>query len=341
VNAGEIFAEPLLDLGSQDAAFAGILTPQSALGAAKVGVTAQFLEHADEYHRAYLNVEYWRFLLDKALTASGPRADPALIVDIGSGSGNSVIPLADRFPDADIVATDISPQLLAILRDFLQRRTEGTRRFSLVCVDVASARYNEGVADLVVGAAILHHILDPVRVLATCKRALKPGGWAIFFEPFEAGNTLLRVVYQRILAQASSDEKATAGMRFLERMVADYTVRARPKTDPIFRELDDKWMFTRTYFERIKAEQGWESLMTYALNVAPNLLRNQLEVHLRLGAQLPPSALPDWVWSIIDETDASLSDDLRQEWALEGAILLKKAAAGASASPSSQASRSS
>src|SRR5207248_9280280 len=95
--------------------------------------------------------------------------DPKIVIDIGSGSGNSVIPLADRFPDADIVATDISPQLLAILRDFLQRRTEDTRRFSLVCVDAASARYNEGVADLIVGAAILHHILDPARVLATCK----------------------------------------------------------------------------------------------------------------------------------------------------------------------------
>lgn len=331
MDAGEIFAEPLLDLGSQNEAFAGILTPRSALGAAKVGVTAQFLERADEYHRAYLNVEYWRFLLDKALTAAGPLPDPVVIIDIGSGSGNSVIPLAWRFPDADIVATDISPQLLAILRDFLQRQPEGTRRFSLVCVDAASARYNENVADLVVGAAILHHILDPARVLCACQRALKPGGWAIFFEPFEAGNTIVRITYQRILAQASAHEKTSAAMRFLDRMVADYTVRARPKTDPIFRELDDKWMFTRTYFERVKVEQGWGDLVTYALNVAPNLLRNQAEVHLKLGAQLAPSALPDWAWSIIDETDSGLSDDLRQEWVLEGAILLRKASASASA----------
>jgi ubiquinone/menaquinone biosynthesis C-methylase UbiE len=333
VNAGEIFAEPLLDLGSQDEAFAGILTPRSALGAAKVGVTAQFLEHADEYHRAYLDVGYWRFLLDKALTTAALPTDPALIIDIGSGSGNSVIPLAERFPHARIVATDISPQLLAILRDFLQSRAEGVRRFSLVCVDAASALYNEGVADLVVGAAILHHILEPARVLAACQRALKPGGWAIFFEPFEAGNTLQRIIYQRILAQASADEKTTGAIRFLERMIADYTVRARPKTDPIFRELDDKWMFTRTYFERVKAEQGWEELICYALNVAPNLLRNQAEVHLKLGAQLPPSSLPDWAWSIIDETDAGFSDDLRQEWVLEGAILLKKSASKVSASP--------
>jgi ubiquinone/menaquinone biosynthesis C-methylase UbiE len=333
MDAGEIFAESLLDLGSQDEALAGILTPRSALGAAKVGVTAQFLERADEYHRAYLDVEYWRFLLDKALTVACPPADPALIIDIGSGSGNSVIPLAERFPNARIVATDISPQLLAILRDFLRSGAEGTQRFSLVCVDAASARYNEDVADLVVGAAILHHVLDPARVLAACQRALKPGGWAIFFEPFEAGNTLVRITYQRILAQASESEKTAGAMRLLERMVADYTVRARPKTDPIFRDLDDKWMFTRTYFERIRAEQGWASLVTYALNVGPNLLHNQAEVHLKLGAQLPPSSLPEWAWSIIDETDAGLSDDLRQEWALEAAVMLKKATPNRSTSP--------
>ena len=34
-----------------------------------------------------------------------------------------------------------------------------------------------------------------------------------------------------------------------------------------------------------------------------------------------------WAWAIIDETDAGLSDDLRQEWALEGAVLLRKGSA--------------
>ena len=101
-------------------------------------------------------------------------------------------------------------------------------------------------------------------------------------------------------------------------LVADYTVRQRAKSDPVFLGLDDKWMFTRTYFERIRNEQGWAELVTYALNVCPTMLRNQAEVHLKLGAQLPPSALPDWAWTIIDETDAAISDDLRREWAQGG-----------------------
>ena len=70
MGMGEIFAEPLIDLGSADPRFRGILTPQSALGATKVGVTDQFLEGAEAYHKAYFDVGYWRFLLDNALAAA-------------------------------------------------------------------------------------------------------------------------------------------------------------------------------------------------------------------------------------------------------------------------------
>jgi hypothetical protein len=83
-------------------------------------------------------------------------------------------------------------------------------------------------------------------------------------------------------------------------------------------------MFTRTYFERIRAQQGWSELLTYALNVSPHGLRDQAGVHLRLGAGLTAEALPDWAWAVIDEADAGMSDDLRREMAQEAAVLLRK-----------------
>jgi ubiquinone/menaquinone biosynthesis C-methylase UbiE len=325
VNPDRVFAEPLYDLGVQDPAWSGIRAPRSSIAAAKIGVTGQFLEHAGEYHRSYLDVAYWRFLLDNALTAAGMNGSPATILDIGSGSGNSVIPLGERFPTAQIVATDISPQLLSILKGYLHDHATDADRFALVCVDAMTAQFRPAVADLAVGAAILHHIIDPARVLASCLHALKPGCWAIFFEPFEAGNILVKITYQRILAQASAAERGTEPMQLLERMVADYAMRARPKTDAVFRELDDKWMFTRTYFENIRTAQGWAELIVCPLNVSPTFLRTQAEVHLRLGAQLEPSALPAWAWSVIEDVDAGMSEELRREWAPEGAVLLRKA----------------
>src|SRR5208282_3653923 len=215
MDLAAVFAEPLLDLGRDSPALEDIYTPESFHGATKVGVTAQFLENAEQYHRSYFDTEYWSFLLGNALAAAGNPEAPRRIIDIGSGSGNSVIPLADRFPNAEIVATDISPQLLAILRDFLRKRSDGHRRFGLVCVDATAAHYRPEVANLTVGAAILHHILEPKLVLESCFRALAPGGWAVFFEPFEAGNTLLKFTYRRILAAASSTERATPGFALM------------------------------------------------------------------------------------------------------------------------------
>jgi len=324
VQFDEIFTEPLVDLGDGDARFRGILTPESSLGAARVGVTAQFLDNAEAYHKAYFDVGYWRFMLGNALAAAHGLGEPRTIIDIGSGSGNSVIPLAERFPNATILATDISPQLLAILRDFIASHTERPDRFGLVCADAAAASYREGVADLAVGAAILHHILRPERVIATCRRALRPGGWAIFFEPFEAGNAILNLTYRWVLRRATAEERELPGMQLLQLMVADFTVRQRPHDDPIFNQLDDKWMFTRSYFERIRDEQGWAEVIVYALNVSAAPLRNQAVVHLRLGAGLEPDALPAWAWEVIDEADAETSADLKREWLQEGAVLFRK-----------------
>src|SRR5471032_2660437 len=126
------FAEPLCDLGNDDARLRGIFTPVSERGVARSGVTAQFLENAADYHKRYGNVEGLRTLIASLLdgaTAGGER----FILDLGSGSGNSVIPLLDLFPSAFVVATDISPQLLVILRDFLEAKPEYRGRYGLVC----------------------------------------------------------------------------------------------------------------------------------------------------------------------------------------------------------------
>jgi len=113
MELASVFAEPLVDLGTDNPAFAGIHTPRSFHGATKVGVTSQFLENAEQYHKSYFDTGYWNFLLGNALAATGITDAPRRIIDIGSGSGNSVIPLADRFPEAQIVATDIDTNVLA------------------------------------------------------------------------------------------------------------------------------------------------------------------------------------------------------------------------------------
>ena len=128
------FTVPLRDLGDEVPAWRGLLAPMGSPGTASAGVTSQFLDHAADYDHRYANVAYFRIVLDGAFARLERPPAPRAILDIGSGSGNSVIPLLDRFPDAFVVATDISAPLLAILRDHLAAEPRYRGRYALVAV---------------------------------------------------------------------------------------------------------------------------------------------------------------------------------------------------------------
>ena len=314
-----LFAMDMIDLGELDVAYSGILAPARSKPA--VGVSSQFLEQAHLYHESYFDTALWKNYLKEALQIAG-NPEPRTILDIGSGSGNSILPLAEIFPDAHIIATDVSPQLLRILRDFLNQRRDASR-FTLACIDATSACYENGIADLVVGAAILHHVYEPEPVLASARKALASGGWAMFFEPLEGGSFLLTTCYERIIAEATPEERDTPAMKLATNMANAHRARSSPRSDPIFEKMDDKWLFTRTEMEQIQLSQGWKNLFLLPLNDSETILRTQAETNLRLGAKLPPSAMPDWAWSIIDSMDTLMSQNLRRELATEAAIIMK------------------
>ncbi len=319
----ECFAEPLRDLGEEQPRLRGIHTPESERGLAATGVTAQFLDHAGEYHKRYDSMEGFRAVIARQLAS--PPAGSGCILDVGSGSGNSVIPLLDLYPDAFVVATDVSPELLLILRDVLESRPAYRGRYGLVCMDANNDRFRRGAFDLAVGAAILHHIIDPRRVLRACANALRPGGEALFIEPFEMGHGILRIAYRRILAQARLRGESAPGFALLERMIVDHETRLRDKTDPIFDTLDDKWYFTRSFFESAMAsDPRWEACRVEAINHSETPLVDHALGEIRLGLGADASALPPWAWDILREHEAFFSSDGRRDMIFEGAVVLRR-----------------
>jgi ubiquinone/menaquinone biosynthesis C-methylase UbiE len=317
------WAEPLHDLGDGDAPLRGILAPAGARDAPRHGVTAQFLENAADYHRRYANVGHFRVLLDDALAKLDPPLAPARILDIGSGSGNSVIPLLDRFPGAFVVATDISPQLLAILRDHLATQPQYAGRYALVCVDAGRARYRADGFDLVVGAALLHHVPDPDGVLDACERALRPGGAAIFFEPFELGHAILHLAYRDTLAEAERRGDTSPGFAMLRQLYNDYVARLADGRDPRLLELDDKWMFTPAFFEAAARRGHWSECLVYPSHDTATPLRNETAVNLRLGMDLGEDALPPWAWERLTDYERAFSPRARGQLMFEGTVVMR------------------
>ena len=69
------------------------------------GITDRFLADAGTYHQKHTNLNYWRFMLSQALARAGIRRNAAhFVLNVGAGSGNSVIPLFELLPNSAIAA---------------------------------------------------------------------------------------------------------------------------------------------------------------------------------------------------------------------------------------------
>ncbi len=323
----DLFDVPLRDLGEIDPRLDGILCPAPEIGAENVGITEQFLGNAETYHARYSNSAHFSRLFEQAFTAADIAARPDMtILDIGTGSGtNTILPCLTLFEGCRIVATDLSPDLLRILRHYVVGQAM-EERVVCVCTDAMNNFFKPASFDVVVGAAILHHLIDPVRALAAAHRALKPGGIAFFFEPFE-GLAALRIAFDLILERAARESLplAPVAAKLLGAMSLDSATRAgSDKSAPHFRHMDDKWLFTRDWLERASRTAGFSAVTIVPHASHGTLFRDYTKVLLRLGASLAPETLPVWAWDTIDLFDRGFSPEMKRDLLLEGTIVLRR-----------------
>lgn len=94
------------------------------------------------------------------------------ILEVGCGEGAVTERLAAAFPEAEILAIDISPRAGRLYRG----RTRGVRFRQANVEDVASQQ--PGRFDLIVMSDVLHHVPATMRrdLLAAIGRAMAPGG---------------------------------------------------------------------------------------------------------------------------------------------------------------------
>jgi SAM-dependent methyltransferase len=99
--------------------------------------------------------------------------EPARVVDVGSGPGVAACALAETFGDADVVAADRAPELLALAGKRADRL--GVRLTTLEA-DLPAAFEELGAADLIWTSGVMHHIGDQQDALNRLGALLRPGG---------------------------------------------------------------------------------------------------------------------------------------------------------------------
>ncbi|MCA2213932.1 class I SAM-dependent methyltransferase [Jidongwangia harbinensis] len=126
-------------------------------------------EVLQEYHRDVLS---WV----GSLTPARPR-----IVDLGAGTGTGTLALIRQLPDAEVVAVDVSEQMLEHLRH--RAGDAGVAdRIRTVQADLDQPWPDLGPADLIWASASLHHMVDPGDALAQARATLRPGGLVVVTE---------------------------------------------------------------------------------------------------------------------------------------------------------------
>lgn len=107
--------------------------------------------------------------------------DPAIIMDVGAGSGAGTLALARRFPEASVTALDRSAVMLA--QTLAAAQDQGMAgRVNTVEADLNDAWPASASADLMWASSSLHELANPERTMAEMFAALNPGGVLIVIE---------------------------------------------------------------------------------------------------------------------------------------------------------------
>lgn len=288
------------------------------------GVTSQFLDNADTYHARYYNNDYWKYLIERAMSLSGVDSQaPMRVLDIGSGSGNSVFAAMDLMPNSIICANDISPQLLNILVTIQESIPHFNNRIEAYCFDLHKDFFSDNVFDIIVGGAIVHHLLKPEIVFKNVARWLRPGGKILLIEPLEVGSHIMNAIYLTLLAELEGVDSRLLSL--FSAMCKDYEARfGIPKIKPWTSNLDDKWFLHHSYLKQLSDSTGLrlETISPISTNLEKIFTESVLGTINLAG--LNDVAIPNKLLEVLNVFDLGISENLKKLFSPEGIIILSK-----------------
>jgi 2-polyprenyl-3-methyl-5-hydroxy-6-metoxy-1,4-benzoquinol methylase len=113
------------------------------------------------------------------------------VLDVGAGLGEASVYFA--LQGAQVTATDLSPKMIE--RACQLAEAHGTRISGVVC-PAEQLRVDHATFDVCYAANLLHHVQHRGRVLSEMRRALRPGGLVVTWDPL-AYNPVINI-YRRM-----------------------------------------------------------------------------------------------------------------------------------------------
>lgn len=139
--------------------------------------------------------------------------DDATVADIGAGSGYYAFRIAERIPDGQVLAVDIQPEMLALIR---QKQTEtGIDRVVPILGSITDPNLPADSLDLVFMVDVYHEFSHPREMMQALVRALKPGGRVVLLEYRAEDPSVPIKPRHKMSAEQARKEMEAVGLRFV------------------------------------------------------------------------------------------------------------------------------
>jgi len=142
-----------------------------------------------------------------------PLEEDHVVADIGAGTGYFSFRIAPSVPRGEVLAVDIQPEMLAIIRERAQQQGAGNVRG--VRGGVADPNLADDSVDLALVVDAYHEFSHPREMALALRRALRPGGRLILVEyRAEDPSVPIKRLHKMSEAQARRELEA-AGFEFV------------------------------------------------------------------------------------------------------------------------------
>lgn len=118
------------------------------------------------------------------------------VLELGCGTGNLSLALAERFPQAGFTFVDASPEMVELTRSRLHAAGPGiAERGRFLVSRFEELQLPEHSFDLVTSSFSLHHVRDKAALFSTILRMLRPGGTLRFADQLLGGSALNQEIH--------------------------------------------------------------------------------------------------------------------------------------------------
>lgn len=137
-----------------------------------------------------------------------------VIADIGAGSGYYAFRMAQEVPDGKVLAVDLQPEMLDIMRQKIKKNK--IKNVELIQGEETSPNLTKNSVDMVLMVDVYHELSYPKEVMEEIVSALKPNGRFILLEyRMEDPKIPIKRLHKMSLEQAVKEMKAV-GLRLKE-----------------------------------------------------------------------------------------------------------------------------